>query len=70
MSPSVHAEVEEEGEEEEVIDLDASIDDLDASRPEGASTEYDSDDLRLMNAMDRSVGSRTPGSDEADMEEG
>lgn len=64
---SVPAEAEEE-EGGEPLDLDASIDDMDASRPEGESTEYDSDDLRLMSAMDRSVGSQS-GSEEADMEE-
>lgn len=63
MSAPPEAEEEVEG----MVDLDASVEDLDVSRPEG-STEYDSDDLRLMNAMDRSVGSRTPESDEADME--
>lgn len=59
-------------EEEEEVDLDASIEDRD---DEGQSTEYDSDDLRLMRAMDRSVGSHTPESSEGggdsgeDMEE-
>jgi hypothetical protein len=46
------------------MDADDSLDQDDAR-----STEYDSDDLRLMRAMDRSVGSRTPASDEEDMEE-
>jgi hypothetical protein len=59
------------------VDLDASIEDRDADmdaddsldQDDARSTEYDSDDLRLMRAMDRSVGSRTPASDEEDMEE-
>jgi len=59
-----------EGDDE--VDLDASIEDRDADDDDdndGRSTEYDSDDLRLMAAMDRSVGSRTPASDEEDMDE-
>jgi hypothetical protein len=55
-----------EGDADEV-DLDASVEDMD--RADDRSTEYDSDDLRLMRDMDRSVGSRTPMSDEEDMDE-
>lgn len=45
------------------VDLDASVDDQDAPDLDASledhdrSTEYDSEDLALMNAMDRSVGS-------------
>lgn len=68
VSPASIADAEEEVDEREgVIDLDGSIEDLDASRPE-ESGEYDSDDIRLMEAMDRSVGS-VSGEVGSDMEE-
>lgn len=51
-------------EDHDGVDLDASVEDLDRS------TEYDSDDLRLMREMDRSVGSGSEEeSGEVEMEE-
>lgn len=63
MSPSPLPEEEEEG--GEIVDLDADLEDMDASDEgdEGVSGqieesgEYDSDDIQLMQDMDRSVGS-------------
>lgn len=56
-----------------MVDLDASMEDRDDVTGAGdpsteydpdRSTEYDSDDLRLMRNMDNSVGSETPESHE------
>ncbi|WOO85004.1 uncharacterized protein LOC62_06G008509 [Vanrija pseudolonga] len=49
------------------VDLDASLEDRDADHDQ--STEYDSDDLRLMRNMDRSIGTHTPESDDRYHEE-
>ncbi|TXT13205.1 hypothetical protein VHUM_01606 [Vanrija humicola] len=46
------------GDQDGEIDLDASLEDRDADPDQ--STEYDSDDLRLMRNMDRSIGTHTP----------
>ncbi|KAL1407681.1 hypothetical protein Q8F55_007114 [Vanrija albida] len=55
---------EPEGDE---VDLDASLEDRDGDPDQ--STEYDSDDLRLMRNMDRSIGTHTPESDDRYLEE-